>query len=1378
MILTSSAWSSRRRPGAILLIVLALLTLFAIVGISFVLYAHAVATSSRYYRESQSENRPDIDPELLLNYFMGQLLFDVPDDERGVYSCLRGHSLARNMFGLDYQVTVDPDTGDQTVLYDRNDVPFNGTGRLHTFPSGLGAYRPGFHNNPFLGDDESGIDDYFLINYTFFPQDNFLRDPERLGAKQVDDNQVTAMLPWRTDPNDLSQIGLYVGGFNAPYTYPDLNSLFLSAVKAGSFLNDNGDPVPEGTVLMPSFHRPWLFRHADLKQREESSEVIGTFDRQNPNWTNAEGKYKILRPRPFDQLLPGKKESAFPYPEDEGGDVKNLVGGPGYYDPVTKQVYNNDSVWLDLDFPVMTAPDGRKFKPLFAPLIMDLDNRVNLNVHGNLRGLNNLDHASNQGWGPWEVNPAKVLDKNPPEWRNLFAGAPGRGGRYNPYDPANPLRPSYPHLPPLDLADSLTPLRSYAPVDFDGSNEMALGAPSAQLLLPVGSQCFPAGYQLPGYANSKLSELAERLRHPKLFNPFVPATPNRAFALSNMEALLRYGDTGSPGLTSDLFHLCPTNFGDPDDPAGSAKRRGLVTVRSFDVDRPGVTPYFWTANGTGFNRWYPGTAYPYGEAIAFPPMSLLNPGTGFVDPYEFRQDLRASPLVTALRRLDLNRYLPPYPPVDPNTGRFIETDPEQFAVAQRARQIMAAEIFDVLWKVTGAGSPNLLTIEDLTDRRRLRFNALRFLAQLAVNIVDYIDPDDIMTPFNWFNEPWPLGRSHWVFGTELPRVLINEAYAQTTPPVEINNTGKRPGKTVIRPPTTAVWVELYNPLSNDGNLSYGGAARLQDAYVLLVTDSLVRLLDPDNATGDIGPTRAAVTNFTANPVLPPSNGGPGPAGYCIVGPGPVPFGGPAPNLPARNLQYVGVDRHPAVVLRRLACPYLPLNLNPIDPRYNPLVTVDYMQDVRVYDSNPYTVKFSTARSQPFAASQQGPSPARLPGRLKHTFGRTNNATSLAASFDWLVHLDRKLISPMELLQVSAYKPHELTHQFMAGGKRFGQRAPWFDEDLANSAGCSHRLYRALEFLGTRSQVTGAMVAGTPAVIPADGLSGVNQTVAVQALAGVSYTGGTWQIVPGCSVIISDGTRVPEVVRVKAVNPAANTFVADFIRTYAAGQVVQVIPNTISDRVPGKINLNTIWDEETFLALCDPYENPQRSNHFTVAQVHAMFGNLMRSRSPDTTPGLRDRPFLSLATSLTAPSDPKTGDMSLLINAGIEDTWLRSARGDPLRRRLLEVGNQEHPYLRAELMTKIANNVTNRSNIFAVWLTVGFFEVTDSKSRPVKLGAELGRAENRHIRHRMFAIVDRSHLIANPGPQPGFNIRAAPAPAYATGPIVPYFSIID
>src|SRR5262249_34328309 len=148
---------------------------------------------------------------------------------------------------------------------------------------------------------------------------------------------------------------------------------------------------------------PWLFGSND--------------PRTNLNWTNTAGKYLLLRPRPID-MGPG-----FPYPEDEGGDVKNLIGTPG----------GNDSYWLDLGFPVLTTPKGQKFKPLFAPLIVDLDNRVNVNVHGNIRGRG-LTHVSNQGFGPWEVNPRRlVLNTDPSdptsafrvqqwqqEWANLF----------------------------------------------------------------------------------------------------------------------------------------------------------------------------------------------------------------------------------------------------------------------------------------------------------------------------------------------------------------------------------------------------------------------------------------------------------------------------------------------------------------------------------------------------------------------------------------------------------------------------------------------------------------------------------------------------------------------------------------------------------------------------------------------------------------------------------------------------------------------------------------------------------------------------------------------------------------------------------------------
>ena len=177
------------------------------------------------------------------------------------------------------------------------------------------------------------------------------------------------------------------GAPNPPYTYPDFNSLYLAAVRAS-----------DGAVLVPSFYR-----------YGQNNQPIS------------------LRPS-------GAYHTGFPAPEDGVADVKNLPDSPGLLSPTTEQFTPNDSVWMDLGFPVMRGPDGRMFKPLFAALLQDLDGRVNVNMNGNILGDIGGSYytSSHQGWSPGEVNLGKVLTGPNTEVGNLFISPlPNVNGRYD-----------------------------------------------------------------------------------------------------------------------------------------------------------------------------------------------------------------------------------------------------------------------------------------------------------------------------------------------------------------------------------------------------------------------------------------------------------------------------------------------------------------------------------------------------------------------------------------------------------------------------------------------------------------------------------------------------------------------------------------------------------------------------------------------------------------------------------------------------------------------------------------------------------------------------------------------------------------------------------
>jgi hypothetical protein len=156
----------------------------------------------------------------------------------------------------------------------------------------------------------------------------------------------------------------------------------------------------------------------------------------------------------------------------------------------------------------------------------------------------------------------------------------------------------------------------------------------------------------------------------------------------------------------------------------------------------------------------------------------------------------------------------------------------------------------------------------------------------------------------------------------------------------------------------------------------------------------------------------------------------------------------------------GANGQVTVLLRRLANPYLPPNdpmetnaatpYNPAAP-YNPYVTVDVAESVptanNVHFSSsdvpptnrnpPIATSASTGREHPFAAAVTDPQatdvPPGTPASPRSTFFNHNDNSGLTVApvtpLKWLTHLDRQVVSPVELAHVSAVAPGSLTTTF-------------------------------------------------------------------------------------------------------------------------------------------------------------------------------------------------------------------------------------------------------------------------------------------------------------------------------------------------------------
>ena len=88
----------------------------------------------------------------------------------------------------------------------------------------------------------------------------------------------------------------------------------------------------------------------------------------------------------------------------------------------------NDSFWMDLGSPVATNRDGRRFKPLYAFHVVDMDGRLNVNAHSNRTHLQSNGFVqTSQNWaGGAAPNSPRGLGMGPPEI-NLSASVGGTG---------------------------------------------------------------------------------------------------------------------------------------------------------------------------------------------------------------------------------------------------------------------------------------------------------------------------------------------------------------------------------------------------------------------------------------------------------------------------------------------------------------------------------------------------------------------------------------------------------------------------------------------------------------------------------------------------------------------------------------------------------------------------------------------------------------------------------------------------------------------------------------------------------------------------------------------------------------------------------------
>lgn len=622
---------------------------------------------------------------------------------------------------------------------------------------------------------------------------------------------------------------------NVDYTAPDANNLFLAWY----------DFATSPFSIIPSFHRPELVARVGASVTEDMLRkvVLRPMQFDHPDFT---GSNPLL-----DTSTASSAQTALSKMVDSDGD-----GTPDRY-ALDLDVDNDgdgvkEGIWLDIGLPVRQSAAGTEYKPLVSMTVLDLDGRTNVNVHGNIfQALMPPTLPVGGGMGPAGVNPEYALEKmgfptsdaQNVVRRLLFGNVsgsaitfsndqipafPGRNSKFGMVEPVDNTSPGW-------VQNASAPDRHYSRLydkyfrnypnddDMEGTHPYSAGT-DAYAGTPNDlwdSMVFTLdGFGHWEYADNDL--LQRTSKNPYGMDVYHPTPYDTPFTAGELEGLLRTTDVDMKSLPKRLRELLfvPTGSGLSDTTLADRGKYHLTTMSS-DIPLP--------------SRRIGGSPGIYSRLL-----TIMQGNTTAVEnllailPEEVRNG----------ERIDLNRLVQRANWVG---GDHEEGLRERADLARGIYLLLMVMCYDQLYDTTNPyEEPSLAQETRLTPELKRQVMATR-LAQFAVNLVDFMDPDNAMTPMVFDIDPFDTGRTitkidfddsnlqsrltthdptctrvpspmsptRLVWGLERPDVVMTEtlathdhkvAYYRDPSPTPTDDSE---WKQIARP-EGSLWIELYN----------------------------------------------------------------------------------------------------------------------------------------------------------------------------------------------------------------------------------------------------------------------------------------------------------------------------------------------------------------------------------------------------------------------------------------------------------------------------------------------------------------------------------------------------------------------------------------